>query len=140
MIDLNLLLFGGNGSGSGGGKGGSGGGKGGTGSTSSNSPGHHGSAGGTNMSSGGNKSNDRKESSDSKEKTKGKSTAVSDPVSRITDPNATYVLYNSRGKELREVSGKALLQNIKEERLTYKPWIDKWENSKGLKIIIRRRK
>lgn len=136
MIDLNLLLFGGNGSGSGGGKKGTGA----SGSTSSNAPGHHGSAGGTSMSSGGNVPKDRKESSESREETTRKSTAVSEPVSRITDPNATYVLYDTRGKEVKDISGSSLLHDMKSEEIHYNPRTEKWETSKGTRYIIRRRK
>ena len=136
MIDLNLLLFGGNGSGSGGGKKGTGA----TDATSYSTPSRHGSAGGTSMSSGGNVSKDRKESSESREETTRKSTAVSEPVSRITDPNATYVLYDTRGKEVKDISGSSLLRDMKSAEIHYNPRTEKWETSKGTRYIIRRRR
>lgn len=127
MIRMNLWLFGGSGSSSG--AGGSGGAGKGTGATPTGTgPGHHGSAGGQNMHSG-----------NSAQDLPNRSTQVSSPVKSI-DRKETYVIYDSKGKEVKEESGASLTSRIDNRTLRYNNMLEKWVDKRDNKQYVIRKK
>ena len=135
MISLRLQMFGGGGSGSGG----KGGGKTGTGATNASAyslPGHHGSAGGTKFDGGSKYPDAKKSEPDEKEKEEKR---VSSPV-RSIDRKETYIVYDSKGKEIEEVSGAVLERRINNREFRYNNSEEKWIDKRTNKQRIVRRK
>lgn len=118
MIRLKLLMFGGGGSKSGTGK---------TNASTAVAPGHHGSAGGTAFD-GGSKYPDAKEEK-----------RVSSPVKSI-DRKEDYIIYDSKGREIEEVSGAALEKRINNREFRYNNSEEKWIDKRTNKQRIVRRK